>query len=86
MDERLLVFIAGLHKSGTVNDYPTGVNTIGDYDRLRGGTVGYDFGDIDANIHYFDSYIADNFEEYNDAFMGFSPFEPRFPSGWCFSQ
>ena len=64
-------FFYGLHKSGTINDYPTGVNTIGDYDRLRGGTVGHDFGDIDASIHYFDSYIADNYEEYNDAFMGF---------------
>lgn len=65
------VLFYGIHKSDTVNDYPTGVNTFGDPDRLRGGSVGYDFGDIDVDLFYFDSYIADNFEEYNDAFMGF---------------
>ncbi len=61
----------GLHKTGTPNDFPIGVDTVGDPDRLWGGRVGHDFGDLNVGAYYLNSFIQDDFEQYKDAFMGF---------------
>jgi hypothetical protein len=61
----------GFHKTDTSNDFPIGVSTIGDADLLWGGSIGYDFGDVDVDLFYLNSYMADDMEQYNDAFIGF---------------
>jgi len=65
------VLFYGYHKTGSPNDFPVGVSTIGDADLLWGGSLGYNFGITDVNLYYLHSYIGTETENNKDAFMGF---------------
>ncbi len=67
------MFFYGYHKTRSNTEFPIGVNTTGDADKLWGSNIGYDFGDVEVDTYYLNSYIGGTQEEVRkDAFMGFN--------------